>query len=195
MPAMSSLGLAPATPCAGQPVAEQVTTSYNIGTPQSETLLKVPNLSNNSVTTYKTIQVRNNGGTETIVDTESFSGGSIPLSGTNNTQTITRTLPDGSIQTETEHDVVAGNKTMTNATIHEADGGIETWTAVSIKHGSKSTETKTITEPNGKIEHQKIITTHMGSLDSTTETTTKTSSSILVSASATNVTRVNPPSS
>ena len=181
--------------CAGQPVAEQLTMTYNTGTPQTETLVKVPNLSSNSVTTYKTIQLRNNGGTETVVDTETFSGGSVPLSGPNNTQTITTTLPNGSIQTETENDVITGDKTAINGTIHEADGGIETFTAVSIKHGPKTTENKTIAEPNGTIEHQKIVTMHVGDLDTTTQTTTTSPGEILVSASATNVTRMQPPAS
>ena len=195
-------GLSPSdTLRGGQPVAEQVTTTYRHGTAhihgiaQTETILKVPNLSNNSVMTYKTIQLPNNGGTETVVDTETFSGGSVPLSGTNNTQTITTTLPNGSIQTETENDVITGDKTVINATIHEADGGIETWTAVSIKHGPKTTETKTITEPDGTIEHQKIVTTHVGDLDSITLSTMTISPgpSLMVVVSATNVTRVQPP--
>jgi hypothetical protein len=187
-------GLSPSdTLRAGQPVAEQLTTTYNIGSPQTETLIKVPNSSNDSVTTYRTIQLRNNGGTETVVDTETFSGGAILLSGTNNTHTVTTTLPNGSIQTETENEVITGDKTVINATIHEADGGIETWTAISVKHGPKTTENKTITEPNGTIEHQKIVTTRVGDLDSTTQTTTTSPGLILVSASATHVTRVQPP--
>ncbi len=180
---------------AGQPVAEQLTITFNVGTPQTETVVKVPNLSSNSVTTYKTIQLRNNGGTQTVVDTEAFSGGSVPLSGRTNTQTITTTLPNGSIQTETQNDVITGNKTAISGTIHEANGGIEAFTAVSIKHGPKTTETKTITEPNGTIERQKIVTERVGDLDTSTQTTATTPGQILVSASATNVTRVQPPAS
>ncbi len=180
---------------AGQPVAEQLTTSYSTGTPQTETLLKVPDPSNNSVTTYKTINLRNNGGTETVVDTETFSGGIIPFSGTDNTHTVRTTLPNGTVQTETEHEVIVGHKTFINATIDEANGGVETWSGVSIKHGKTTTEDKTITEPNGTIEHQKIVTTNVGSLDSTKKTTTTLPGEIEVSLSATNVTRVQPPSS
>ena len=156
----------------GMPVAEQLTTTYNIGSPQTESLLEVPNASNNSVTTYKTINLRNDGGTETVVDTETFSGGTIPFSGTNNTHTVKTTMPDGSIQTETENEVIDGPKTVINATIHEANGGVETWTSVNIKHGPTTTANKTITEPDGTIEHQKTLTTHRGDLDSTANGTT-----------------------
>ena len=66
---------------AGLPVAEQLTTKYSDGSTQTESLLKVPNPANNTVTTYETINLRNNGGTETVVDTESFSGGTDSLLG------------------------------------------------------------------------------------------------------------------
>jgi hypothetical protein len=179
----------------GKPVAEQLTTTYAVGTPQTESRLEVPNPANNSVTTYKTINLHNNGGTEKVVDTETFSGGTTPFSGTDNTHTVTTTLPDGSIQTETEHEVIDGPKTVIDATIHEADGGIETWTSVNIRHGATTTANKTITEPNGTIEHQKTVTTHEGDLDSTAKTTTVSPGQILVSPTATNVIRVQPPSS
>jgi hypothetical protein len=58
--------------------------------------LCLPNPANNTVTTYKTINLRNNGGTETVVATESFSGGTKPFSGVDDTHTVTITLPDGS---------------------------------------------------------------------------------------------------
>jgi hypothetical protein len=178
----------------GLPVAEQVTTTYAVGTPQTETLLEVPDLPNNTITTYKTINLRNNGGTEKIVDTETFSGGTTPFSGTDNTHTITTTLPDGSIETETEHEVIDGHKTTINATLDEANGGIETWTSVNIRHGATTTANKTITEPDGTIEHQKTINTRYGDLDSTSKSTTTSPGSVQVSSSATNVIRVQPPS-
>jgi hypothetical protein len=179
----------------GMPVAEQVTTTYNTGSPQTESILEVPNASNNSVTTYKTIHLRNNGGTETVVDTETFSGGTAPFSGTNNTHTITTTLPDGTIETETENEVITGPKTVESATIHEANGNVENWTSVRIKHGATTTTNKTITEPNGTIEHQRTVTTHHGDLDTTSTGTTSRPGEVLLSASATNVIRVQPPSS
>jgi hypothetical protein len=180
---------------AGQTVEEQLTTTYAIGSPQTETLIKVPDLSNNSVTTYKTINLRNNGGIETVVDTETFSGGTIPFSGTQNTHTIKTTLPNGTIQNEIENETIVGHKTVINATIHEADGDVETWNSVSIKHGPTTTDNRTITEPDGTTEHQKSVTTHVGDLDSTTKTTTTRPGEIVVSTSATNVTRVQPPAS
>ncbi len=71
-----------------------------------------------------------------------------------------------------------------------------TWTAVKIKIGPTTTTNKTITEPDGSVEHQKIITTDRGEFDSTTTTiTTRPDGSIQRSSSATNVIRVQPPSS
>ena len=56
----------------GFSVAEQLTTKYSDGSTQTESLLKVPNPANNTVTSYETINLRNNGGTEKVVDTESL---------------------------------------------------------------------------------------------------------------------------
>jgi hypothetical protein len=179
---------------AGYPVAEQLTTTYSVGTPQTATWLELPNLANNSVTTYKTINLRNNGGTETVVDTETFSGGAIPLSGTHTTHTITTTLPNGGVQTEMDNEVITGHKTVINATVHEANGSVETWTSVNVRHGRTTVANKTITEPGGTIEHVKTVTTHRGELDSTAHTRTVLPGEIQVGASATNVIRVQPPS-
>jgi hypothetical protein len=189
-------GLSPSdTLRAGQSVAEQVTTTYSTGSPQTESLLKVPDLPNNSVTAYKTINLRNDGGTETVVDTETYSGGTIPLSGTHNTHTVTTTLPDGSTETETENEVIEGHKTIINATIHEANGGVETWTSSSIKTGPKTVANSTITEPDGTIKHRKTVTIDRGDLDSTADSTTTLPGQIQVSPTATNVIRIQPPSS
>jgi hypothetical protein len=179
----------------GLPVAEQVTIKYSDGSTQTESVLKVPNPANNTVTTYKTINLRNNGGTESVVDTESFSGSTTPYSGVDNTHTITTTLPNGSVQTQTIHEVISGDKTIQNSTIKEPNGGIETWTSTGVKRGPTTTTSKTITEPNGTIEQQKTITTHHGSLDSTATTRTRIPSklSIEYTFSATNVIRVQPP--
>jgi hypothetical protein len=181
---------------AGLPVAEQLTITYNDGSTQTESLLRVPNTANNTITSSETINLRNNGGTETVADTETFSGGTIPFSGNNRTHTITTTLPNGSIQTETEHVVITGDKTVINATINEANGGVESWTTTKFKKGPTMTAHKTIIEPDGTVEHQTIVTTKRGNLDSTTTTKTIVPSKdeILFSSSATNVIRVQPPS-
>ena len=181
----------------GFSVAEQLTTKYSDGSTQTESLLKVPNLANNTVTSYETINLRNNGGIEKVVDTESFSGGGVPLSGNDNTHNLTITLPNGSTETQTYTEVITGHKTVVNGTTHEANGGIQTWTAVKIKIGPMTTTNKTITEPNGSIEHVRSVTTDRGELDSTssTLTTQPADAAILWSSSATNVIRVQPPSS
>jgi hypothetical protein len=181
---------------AGLSVAEQLTTNYNDGSTQTESLLEVPNLANNTITSYKTINLRNNGGIETIVDTESFSGGILPFSGNDNTHTLTITLPDGSTETETYHEIVTGNKTVVTGTLDKA-AGIETWKSIKIKHGSTTTANKTIVEPNFLTKFVDSTTTRHGELDSTTTTKTQipANDQILHSSSATNVIRVQPPSS
>jgi hypothetical protein len=178
------------------PVAEQLTTTYNDGSTQTESLLKVPNSANNTVTAYETIQLRHNGGTQKVVDTESFPDSTASFSGPTTTHTITTTLPSGAKQTESYSEVITGRKATVNGTIHEANWGVETWTSVKIKHGPTTTTNKTITKPDGSIEHQKVITTERGDLDSTTTTTTTLpDGTIQRTSSATNVIRVQPPSS
>ena len=187
----------------GSPVAEQLTTRYNDGSTQTESLVEVPNIANHSVTTYKTINLRNNGGTETMVDTETFSRGRlaadgiiIPFTGTDRTHNITTTLPNGSTSTETETELITGPKTVVNGTINEASGGVEIWTAVKIKTGPTTVSNKTIREADGSVEHQKITTTKRGEFDSTVTTTTiLPDGTVQRSSSATDVTRVQTPSS
>ncbi len=95
------------------PVAEVLTTTYAVGTPQTETVLKVPNLAQNSVTSYETFNLHNDGGIEHEVDVETYSGGTTPLSGPDTRQVITTTLADGAKQTETEFvtETTVGDKT------------------------------------------------------------------------------------
>jgi hypothetical protein len=191
-----SFGLsANATIQAGLPVAEQLTTTYSDGSTQTESLLKIPNSANNTVTSYETINLRNNGGVEKVVDTASFSGGTTPFSGDDNTHTITITLPDGSTESETYQVVITGKKTVVTGSLDEAAGGNETWTAVKIKHGPTTTTNKTITEPDGTIEYQDSTVTNHGDLDSTVSRTTRIPSndSIEYSSSATQTIRVQPP--
>lgn len=178
------------------PVAEQVTIKYNDGSTQTESRLIVPDPTNNTVTTYETISLRNNGGVEKVVNTKSFSGGVAPYSGNDNTHNITITLPDGSTETQTYNEVITGHKTVVNGTTHKANGGIQSWTAVKIKIGQTTTTNKTITEPDGSIEHQKGTTTDRGRLDSTSKTLTNLpNGSPQWSSSTTDVIRVQPPSS
>jgi hypothetical protein len=179
---------------AGLPVAEQLTTSYSDGSTQTESLLEVPDLTNNTVTSYKTINLRNGGGTETVVDTESFSGGTTPLSGTNNTHTITITLPNGSTESETYHEVITGNKTVISGTLDEATG-VETWKSTKLKHGITTTTSKTIIEPDATVKFLNSTTTRHGDFDSTTTTKTRIPAQDEVenTSAATNVIRVQPP--
>jgi hypothetical protein len=81
--------------------------------------------------------------------------------------------------------------------LDEASGGIETWTSVKLKHGPTTITNKTTTEPDGVIEYQTTISTNRGDLDSTANTVTQipAEASIEYSSSATDATRVQPPSS
>ncbi len=172
-----------------------MTTRFFNGSTQTESLLEVPNLSHNSITSYRTTYLPNNGGTETEVDVETFSGGKTPLSGTVTTHSITTTLPGGSTQSEVETYTVSGRKTVIVGTLHQAGGGVQTWSMVNIKHGSKSSGQGTITQPDGTMVHQWASTTSRGHLDSTSITTTTQPGEYQESASATSVIRVRPPAS
>jgi hypothetical protein len=185
------------------PVAEQKTITYNDGSTQTESVLEIPNTPNNTITTYETINLRHNGGTETVVDTEIYSAGRptadgarVPIIGNHRTHAITITLPNGSTKTETENVVIAGHKTFVTITIHEPNGGVETQSNVKYTKGPTTVTNRTITVPNGSVEHQKNITTNWGALDSTSFTTTiLPDGKVERSSSATNVIRVQPPSS
>jgi hypothetical protein len=67
--------------------------------------------------------------------------------------------------------------------------------SASIERVPITTANKTITQPDGKIEHQKTVTTHRGLLDATAMVPTISPGEILLSPTATDVTRVPPPSS
>jgi hypothetical protein len=186
------------------PVAEQKTITYNDGSTETESILKTPDTSADTITATETINLRDNGGTEKVVDVETFSPGrtfangtTIPFTGTNRTYAITATLPNGSIQTETENEVISGKTTHVNITINKPNGGgVETISTVEHRHGPITVALRTIVEPDGSVEHQKTITTDHGELDSTS--TTKTilrDGQVERSSSATDIIRVQPPAS
>lgn len=181
----------------GTDVAEQKTIRYNDGSAETESLLLVPDLAANSVTTYETVNLRDNGGTQHVVQTETYSGGSQPLSGNNNTFQISITKPNGSIETETYREVINARKTVLTGSIQEPGGGIETFTTDRLENGPRTIANKLITEPNGTQEQQQSITIRRGDLDSTstTSTTNMTTKSTTTTSSATDVTRVQPTSS
>jgi hypothetical protein len=187
----------------GFSVAEQVTTRYNDGSTQTASVLEVPDIANSTITTDKTVNLRNNGGTETVVQTETFSTGipgvgnkPIPFTGNDRTYTITTTLPDGEIQTETDNVVITGAKTVTNGTIDEAGGGVETFTEASIRKGPTSVANYTYHLPDGSVEHKTVTTTRRGDLDETRiSRTVLPDHRILWSSNAVDVILVQPPSS
>jgi hypothetical protein len=188
---------------AGDTVDEDVTTTYNDGSTQTETVQEVPNIADSTITTDKTIDLRNNGGTETVVSTETFSPGipragatPIPFTGNTRTYTITTTMPNGTIQTQNETEVFKGSKSYINETIDEASGGVETWTGVNSHYGPKTVSQRTYQLPNGSIEHRTVTTINRGDLDHTSMTTTRLpDGKIERTSSATNVTLVLPTSS
>jgi hypothetical protein len=187
----------------GSPVGEDVSTRYNDGSTQTETVLETPDIAAGTITTDKTVELRNNGGTETVVQTETFSTGiprpgntPLPFSGNVRTYAITTTLPDGSIQTETETEDFKGARSYIDATIDEANGGVETWTGVNTHEGRTTVSNRTYHLPDGSVEHRKIVTTKRGDLDETTTTTTTLpDGQIKRSSSAVDVILTAPPSS
>jgi hypothetical protein len=187
----------------GFSVAEDVTTRYNDGSTRTASVLEVPNIADSAITTDKTVNLRNNGGTETVVQTETFSTGipgvggkPIPFTGNTRTYTITTTMPDGEIQTETETEVFKGDKSFINGTIDKAGGGVETLTEVNTHEGPKTVSKRTDDLPDGSVEHSTVTTVKRGDLDETTMTTTTLpDGKIQRTSSATNVILVLPPSS
>lgn len=163
---------------AGDSVGEYVSTRYNDGSTQTATVLEVPDVAAETITTYKTVDLRNNGGTETVVQTETFSpgirgagGSTLPFTGNDRNYTITTTLPDGSTQTQTETEDFKGHKSYIHATIDEATGGVETWTGVNTHEGPKTVSNRTYHMPDGSVEHRTVVTTRKGDLDQTSMTT------------------------
>jgi hypothetical protein len=187
----------------GFPVTEQVTTRYNDGSTQVASVVETPDVADNTITTDKTVDLRNNGGTETVVQTESFSTGipgvgnkPIPFTGSARTYTITTTLPDGATQTETETEVFKGARSFINGTIDEAGGGVKTWTAVNTHEGPKTISTRIYHLPDGSVEHMKVSSVKRGDLDETTMTTvTLPDGKIQRTATAVDVILIPPPSS
>ena len=120
-----------------------------------------------------------------------------PRGGPNQTMGTTSTLPNGSTEAEVYHDAITGHKTVVTGTLDQGSGGVQSWTSVSIKHGPRTTISKTITEPDGTVKHQKTIIINRGALDSTSTTSTHIPArdSILFGSSASDVVRVQPPSS
>jgi hypothetical protein len=188
---------------AGYSVEEDVTTTYNDSSTQTATVQEVPNIADSTITTYKTVNLRNNGGTETVVQTETFSPGipgvggkPIPFTGNTRTYTTTTTLPDRATQTQNETEVFKGSKSYINATINEAGGGVETWTGVNTHEGPKTVSHRTYVLPDGSVEHKTVTTIKRGDLDETTMTTTTLpDGKIQRTSSATDVILVLPPSS
>jgi hypothetical protein len=136
-----------------------LTITYGDGSTQTESIVEVPNIAKNTITTYEMINLRNNGGTEKEVSTESFSAGTplangrtMPFSGGHRSYTITIALPGGSTETESETEIITGPKAVVNGKITKPNGGVEKWNAVKITAGPTTVSNKTITEPNGSID-------------------------------------------
>lgn len=75
---------------------------------------------------------------------------------------ITRTLPNGSIQTTDETAVIKGTKTTLSGTATLPGGGTLSITGDTVNRGSQSITDKTITGPTGQIYHDHIVTTDNG---------------------------------
>jgi hypothetical protein len=150
---------------AGKPVSANTTTTYRDGTTQTANLLIVPDPSAGTVTITKDINLAN-GKTETVVDTATVSGNTI-------SNKITRTLPDGSIQSTDVTDVTKGTKTIMSGSAVLPGGGTLAITGEKVERGSESITALTITGQAGKVYHDRIVTTPEGTLsESKTNTVT-----------------------
>ena len=91
------------TLAAGNPVFEEITTRYSNGSTQTEARQITPDKASNTVTTSKTINLRNTVGQEQVVNVATTTG-----QVTNHNITIS--LPDGATETETKTELNQGEK-------------------------------------------------------------------------------------
>ena len=108
---------------AGSPVSETSTTILSDGMTQTALLLIVPDITTDTVTTTKQINLAD-GETEKVVDVATISGSMI-------SHRVTTTLPDGSIQTKEETDVTKGDETTIKGTVTTPGVGTQTISGVS----------------------------------------------------------------
>jgi hypothetical protein len=172
---------------AGQPVFEEITTTFSNGTTQNENRLIVPDPGTGTITTTRTINLRGGGGFEKITDVATTKGSTT----THNETTV---LPNGSFETTIETDLVKGNKTLTKGTVYLPGGSTETYTATVTTSGNLTTTDKTITEPDGSVNHYHIVTTSTDEFSSSsTATDNLADGTTATSKSITNILRLTPP--
>jgi len=178
---------------AGKPVYEQLTTRFDDGSTQHETRRIVPDKAANTVTTTRTINLRNNQGFEKIVDVATTAG--TGANGTTINHAITITLPAGGTETETEAELVQSGKTLLKGTIVLPGGSTKTFTGTVSTSGVKTTNDQTFTDPEGFTTRTvNVVTSHGELSQSTSGTTTYGDGTSTTSDSNTFVLRLLPPS-
>jgi hypothetical protein len=179
------------TIAAGLPVYEQLTTRYNDRSVQTETRLIEPNSTNSSTLTTSTINLRHNGGAETVTD---FSY--IAVTG-NTVRVLTTDLPDGTQQTENQTLQPEGKTTLIRGEIRlPGNGGVSSISGSTVDRGPITITDKTITDPAGKVSKEHIVTVNHGELRQTvTDTLTRPDHTRQVTRSTTTIVRLQPPAS
>ena len=176
----------------GQPVYEQLTTNFTDGSTQNESKLIVPNQSANSITTTRQVNLRNNQGSERIVDVATTTGTN--STGTTIMHNITTTLPGGGTETETETELVQTGKTLLKGTIILPGGSTKTFTGTVTTSGNKTTTDETVIGPDGfSTQTASVVTLKSELSQGTTSTTTYPDGTATTSNSNTFVLRLTPP--
>lgn len=178
-----------ATTAAGLPVSEQLTTRYNDGSVRTETRLIVPDPANGSTLTTSTVNLRHNGGTETVTEfTYTAPSG-------NTVRVITTDLPDGSQQTENQTLQADGRRTLMVGQLRPPGGaGVSALSGSTVTRGPVTIADKATTDPAGKATKEHTVTVHHGELRQTvTDTVTRPDHTRQVTRSTTTVVRLQPP--
>lgn len=179
---------------AGNPVYEELTTRFADGSTQNESRLIVPDKAAHSVTTTRSMNLRNNQGFEKIVDVATTTA--TASNGTTINHAITTTLPGGGTETETETELVqSSSKTILKGTISLPGGSTKTFTGTVTTSGGKTTTDQTFTDPEGFLtKTENVVTSHGELSSSTSNTTTYGDGTSTTSDSNTYTLRLLPPS-
>lgn len=181
---------------AGDPVYQQITTEFadpaaktvTAADTQAESRLVVPDKAAGTVTTTHAINLRNGAGPERIVDVATTTGATIK-------HEITITLPGGGVETETETDLVQGNKTLMKGTIYLPGGSTKTFTGTSTNNGNQVVTDQTFVDPEGFASRVHTVVTINDELSqNTVVTTTYSDGTTTTTNSRTSVLRLPPPS-
>jgi hypothetical protein len=127
------------------------------GTTQTEIRLTVPTGSNTTTTT-ESINLAGGAGLETVVNLSTKQGNTT-------TDNITTTLPDGSITTKTEVQIIRRGKTIINAWLNIPGVGVQTTVGTTIQRGQRAITNERINTAAGKVYHYHRVVIQSGPLE------------------------------